>query len=81
LPVVRRAAGLLVGLPAACPGGGRCRRIFVPRLRCGHCRVTHALLQAFVLAWRLDRAETVGAVIGEVAGGAGGARLLRPGIR
>ncbi len=50
LPVVRRAAGLLVGLPAACPGGGRCRRIFVPRLRCGHCRVTHALLPAFVLA-------------------------------
>lgn len=24
--------------------------------------------------WRLDRAETVGAVIGEVAGGAGGVR-------
>jgi uncharacterized protein (TIGR00106 family) len=38
---------------------GRCRRIFVPRLRCGRCRVTHALLPAFVLAWRLDRAETL----------------------
>jgi len=48
---------------------GRCRKIFVPRLRCGPCRVTHALLPAFVLAWRLDVAEAVGAVIGQVAGG------------
>ena len=48
---------------------GRCQKIFVPRLRCGPCRVSHALLPAFVLAWRLDVAETVGAVIAEVAGG------------
>lgn len=48
--------------------GGRCRKIFVPRLRCGRCRVSHALLPAFVLAWRLDVAETVGSVIGQVAG-------------
>ena len=48
---------------------GRCRKIFVPRLRCGPCRVTHALLPAFALAWRLDVAEAVGAVIGQVAGG------------
>jgi Domain of unknown function (DUF6431) len=53
---------------------GRCRKIFVPRLRCGCCGVTHALLPAFVLAWRLDVAETVGAVIGQVAGGACGVR-------
>src|SRR6266852_5273057 len=53
---------------------GRCRKIFVPRLRCGPCRVTHALLPAFVLAWRLDAAETIGTVIAEVAGGAGGVR-------
>lgn len=53
---------------------GRCRRIFVPRLRCALCRVSHALLPAFVLAWRLDVAETVGAVIGEVAGGRCGVR-------
>src|SRR6266536_2366357 len=45
---------------------GRCRRIFVPRERCGPCRVSHALLPAFVLAWRLDTAETAGAVIAEV---------------
>ena len=53
---------------------GRCRKMFVPRLRCAPCRVSHALLPAFVLAWRLDAAETVGTVIGEVAGGAGGVR-------
>jgi hypothetical protein len=53
---------------------GRCRKMFVPRERCGCCRVSHALLPAFVLAWRLDTAETVGAVIGEVAGGRCGAR-------
>jgi hypothetical protein len=53
---------------------GRCRKILVPRLRCGPCRVSHALLPAFVLAWRLDVAETVGAVIAEVAGGGHGVR-------
>ena len=53
---------------------GRCRKIFVPRLRCAPCRVSHALLPAFTLAWRLDVAETVGAVIAEVAGGACGVR-------
>jgi hypothetical protein len=36
--------------------------------------VSHALLPAFVLAWRLDLAETVGAVIEQVAGGACGVR-------
>src|SRR5215467_8403660 len=53
---------------------GRCRKIFVPRLLCGLCEVSHALLPAFVLAWRLDVAETVGAVIAEVAGGGCGVR-------
>ena len=52
----------------------RCRKIFVPRERCGCCQVSHALLPVFVLAWRLDTAETVGAVIGEVASGRCGAR-------
>jgi hypothetical protein len=61
---------------------GRCRKIFVPRLRCGPCRVSHALLPAFVLAWRLDVAETVGAVITEVAGGVCGVRpaAVRAGV-
>ena len=53
---------------------GRCRKIFVPRLRCGPCRVTHALLPAFVLAWRLDAAQTIGTVLAEVAGGSCGVR-------
>jgi hypothetical protein len=53
---------------------GLCRKIFIPRLRCGSCKVTHALLPAFVLAWRLDVAETVGTVIAAVAGGACGVR-------
>ena len=53
---------------------GRCRKIFVPRLRCARCRVSHALLPAFTLAWRLDAAETVGMVLAEVAGGARGVR-------
>jgi hypothetical protein len=53
---------------------GRCRKIFVPRLRCARCGVSHALLPTFVLAWRLDTAETIGTVIAEVAGGPGGVR-------
>src|SRR5512142_1912556 len=52
----------------------RCRKIFVPRERCGCCQVSHPLLPVFVLAWRLDTAETVGVVIGEVASGRCGAR-------
>jgi hypothetical protein len=48
--------------------------MFVPRVRCTPCRVSHALLPAFTLAWRLDVAETVGAVIGQVAGGVCGVR-------
>ena len=54
--------------------GGRCRKIFVPRVRCAPCGVSHALLPAFVLAWRLDTAETIGAVIAAVAGGGCGVR-------
>jgi hypothetical protein len=53
---------------------GHCRKVFVPRLRCGRCGVSHVLLPAFVLAWRLDVAETVGAVLAEVAGGECGVR-------
>jgi hypothetical protein len=48
--------------------------MFVPRERCGRCGVSHALLPAFLLAWRLDTAEAAGAVIEEVAGGACGVR-------
>ncbi len=50
------------------------RKIFIPRVRCRGCGVSHALLPAFVLARRLDAAEPVGTVIGQVAGGACGVR-------
>ena len=53
---------------------GRCWRIFVPRARCARCRVSHALLPAFVLAWRLDAVETVGAALTAVTAGACGVR-------
>jgi hypothetical protein len=53
---------------------GRCQKIFVPRVRCGRCGVTHALLPAFALAGRLDVAEAVGEVVEEVAGGPVGVR-------
>jgi len=53
---------------------GRCVRVFVRRGRCGACRSTHALLPAFVLANRLDVAETVGAVLDAVVAGPGGVR-------
>ena len=53
---------------------GRCRKIFVRRVRCRGCQVTHAVLPAFTLAWRLDAADAVGAVIGTVAGGVCGVR-------
>jgi Domain of unknown function (DUF6431) len=76
-PVCPSCAGPLVfwsGYWRHVRASGRCRKIFVPRLRCGPCRVTHALLPAFVLAWRLDVAEAVGAVIGQAVWGACGVR-------
>jgi hypothetical protein len=62
---------------------GRRWKIFVPGLRCTPCRVSHALLPAFTLVWRLDVAETVGAVIGQLTGGACGVRpaVARLGFR
>jgi hypothetical protein len=53
---------------------GRCRKVFIRRARCRRCGVTHALLPAFVLAWRLDAAEDGGLVIARVAGGECGVR-------
>ncbi len=66
-----RAAGVLVGVPAYVREAGRYWKIFVPRLRCARCGVSHALLPAFTLAWRLDVAETIGSVVGEVVAGGG----------
>jgi Domain of unknown function (DUF6431) len=50
---------------------GRCRKIFIPRVRCGRCGVSHALLPAFALAWRLDTAGVIGTALARVAGGCG----------
>ena len=50
------------------------RKIFIRRVRCRACGVTHALLPAFTLARRLDAADTAGAVIGQVAAGTCGVR-------
>jgi hypothetical protein len=76
-PVCPSCAGPMVfwsGYRRHARAGGRCRKIFVPRLRCGRCRVSHALLPAFVLAGRLDAAGVIGAVLAEVAGGRCGVR-------
>jgi len=61
---------------------GRYWKIFVPRWReLPWVGLSHALLPAFTLAWRLDAAETIGAVVGRwrpagvrgpPGGGAGG---------
>ena len=53
------------------------RRLFIPRVRCGPCQVSHALLPGVLLLGRLDTVETVGAVIIEVAAGGG----VRPAAR
>lgn len=53
---------------------GQCRKLFVRRARCAPCARTHALLPAFVLAYRLDVVETIGAVLAEVVLGPGGVR-------
>jgi hypothetical protein len=55
-------------------------KIFIPRVRCGSCGVTHAVLPAFVLVRRLDAAESAGAVIGQVASGVSGVRPAAAGI-
>ena len=54
--------------------GGVSRPIFVPRVRCGRCAKTDAVLPAFVFCGRLDTVETIGAAIDRVAIGAGGVR-------
>src|SRR5262249_8033737 len=76
-PPCPSCAGPLVwwsGYPRWLRAPDRCHRIFVPRLRCGRCAVSHALLPAFVLAWRLDAAAAGGAGVAQVAGGACGIR-------
>ncbi|MGH8297213.1 MAG: DUF6431 domain-containing protein [Steroidobacteraceae bacterium] len=49
-------------------------KVSIRRARCSVCQVTHALLPSFLLARRLDVAETIGAAISKVVSGKGGAR-------
>jgi len=70
-------AGPLVfwsGVPALCPGGGPVLEDLRAPAAVRPVRVSHALLPAFTLAWRLDAAGTVGMVVTEVAGGGCGVR-------
>src|SRR5665213_970053 len=55
---------------------GRAQAIFVARLRCRACAVTHALLPSFCLLKRLDAAPTIGRVIEAVLDKASGVRPL-----
>lgn len=48
--------------------------MFVPRVRCGPCARTDAVLPAFVLGGRLDTVESIGAVVDGVVGGVDGVR-------
>src|SRR5258707_14746610 len=50
---------------------GRCRKIFIRRVRCRRGGGGHALLPAFALARRVDAAEGVGTGLGGGAGGGG----------
>jgi hypothetical protein len=49
---------------------GRCHRLWIARMRCGACRVSHGLLPSFLLAGRLDEVDTIGVALTEVAAGA-----------
>jgi hypothetical protein len=54
--------------------GGQYWQIWVPRVRCAACSVTHALLPAFVVNNRLDVVESIGAVLDEVGESSEGVR-------
>jgi hypothetical protein len=49
---------------------GRCHRLWIVRVRCSPCRVSHGLLPSFLLVGRLDEVDTIGVALTEVAAGA-----------
>lgn len=57
-------------------------RIWIPRVRCGSCGATHALLPWFLLAWRWDEVKVIGRALELAAQGWGtrriAAELARP---
>jgi len=54
--------------------GGRCRKLWVRRARCGRCRSSHALIPSFCLVGRLDVVEDIGGLIAEVVNADSGVR-------
>ncbi len=59
------------------PRDGRDRLIWIPRVRCGVCGVTQALLPWFVLAPRWDVVEVIGSALEMAAEGWGHRRIVR----
>ena len=55
--------------------GVRDRLIWIPRVRCSSCGVTHALLPWFVLPWRWDEIEVIGRAVELAAAGQGHRRI------
>lgn len=55
----------------------RDRLIWIPRVRCGACGVTQALLPWFVVAWRWDLVEVIGAALEMAAEGCGHRRIAK----
>jgi hypothetical protein len=53
------------------------RLIWIPRVRCGACGVTQALLPWFVVAWRWDVVEVIGRALELAAEGWGHRRIAR----
>lgn len=56
--------------------GGLCQKIFIRRVRCHTCQMSHALLPAFLFERRCDVVETIGEVIENVTDKAGGVRPI-----
>ena len=50
---------------------GNCRRIWVRRAKCRHCRVSHALLPVFLLLRRLNPVAVIGSGVARMVGRAG----------
>jgi len=73
-PACSAPMGSWSGYPRYVRSEGWSRRLWIKRARCRACGTTHALLPAFVVARRLDAAETIGTVIAELVEGPGGVR-------
>lgn len=55
-------------------GGGPCLKLWVRRVRCAPCGVSHALVPSFCLVGRLDVVDVIGGVVAAVVGDGEGVR-------